>query len=592
VSQNVDQLLQEIEQEEGDVDAAVDAVAAAAETEAAVQRLSQRLVDHKAKASVRRQAAYALGLLGSPAAVNCLGKALLQDPDENVRRVALGVLEQNDPAGNLLFFQGALQDQAADIRNSAAVSLGLAVRQLALEAQNDQLSDSRKQAAAERLQQVKLSNLKRMLYQDVGVEADQPLSVPQAAAVALGAVGPAAIPTLCEFLQSVQEAQNQAERQLELRETEWLERELEHDKRKALVVQTAINALRDIGAEAVLPCLIKTLRQNRNFRVRREAVSALQRLGYKQAIPHLIYAFLEDPAPEVQQVAAKALAESFLDWREKATQVVHVLREGQQQRGQVDTLAIVNVLVPPEAELKANPHLLTDYFIGQAIDNSQNERLLALLAALIITCANSSMSLAGERLDAYSQTMEVNEVSLQPLRLEIGGAKALTPILSRLEKNLEKYFQEPIQELNTETGLMWRRLIYIAYVGFGLRSLMSVVLFGIGAYLTVSSFERMAAGTLDLDRFAGAGVSFIAGLATMAVTVFSGPLKEIRRAVDDVGAANATFIAYIHRVLQVSHTFSYYYLQGKISFQELERAGKLIEETLTQTVSKLREKGK
>jgi len=68
------------------------------------------------------------------------------------------------------------------------------------------------------------------------------------------------------------------------------------------------------------------------------------------------------------------------------------------------------------------------------------------------------------------------------------------------------------------------------------------------------------------------------------LVIYSGPLKEIRQSVNDLGIANASFIAYVHPVLEISHTFSFYYLQQQITFQEMEKSSKLIQEAMFDTI--------
>ena len=159
---------------------------------------------------------------------------------------------------------------------------------------------------------------------------------------------------------------------------------------------------------------------------------------------------------------------------------------------------------------------------------------------------------------------------------------------SQLEKNLIEYFQKPLDQLNKETQSVWKRTVSFANMGFILRAGMSVALFLFGMYLMYDSYQLFKVNPDSTTAMFGAGVPFLTGLGTMLSMVFWGPLREIRHAVSDVGAANVAFIAYIHRVLQVSHTFSHYYLNGKISFEELEKSGKLIEDTMDDAVRVLR----
>ena len=64
-------------------------------------------------------------------------------------------------------------------------------------------------------------------------------------------------------------------------------------------------------------------------------------------------------------------------------------------------------------------------------------------------------------------------------------------------------------------------------------------------------------------------------MATL-LTVYSGPLKDIRQSVSDLGAANVAFIGFVHQVLQVSHVFTAHYLRETVSFDEARQAAEII----------------
>jgi len=74
----------------------------------------------------------------------------------------------------------------------------------------------------------------------------------------------------------------------------------------------------------------------------------------------------------------------------------------------------------------------------------------------------------------------------------------------------------------------------------------------------------------------------------MLLIVYTGPLREIRRSVNDLAIGSAAFIAYVHRVLEISHTFSFYYLRQEISFEEMKKSSDMIEDAMNDTVSMLR----
>jgi hypothetical protein len=73
----------------------------------------------------------------------------------------------------------------------------------------------------------------------------------------------------------------------------------------------------------------------------------------------------------------------------------------------------------------------------------------------------------------------------------------------------------------------------------------------------------------------------------MLLVIYRGPLREIRNSVNDLGIASAAFIAYIHRVLQISHTFSFHYLKQQITFDAVEKSSKLIKEAMSDTTGRL-----
>ena len=58
---------------------------------------------------------------------------------------------------------------------------------------------------------------------------------------------------------------------------------------------------------------------------------------------------------------------------------------------------------------------------------------------------------------------------------------------------------------------------------------------------------------------------------------------------NDVASANAAFMAYVHRILETSHTFSYYYLTQRISFEEMQKSSEIIKEAMNNTIQALNE---
>lgn len=581
---SVQQLLDVVQQVDVDpdqIDTAVTAVVQAREIETAVTHLSPLLLDSQTDTAVRRQIVLAINLMQSPTAVPTLGAALKQDKDPGVRRLCGTALEQIDPVAAIPYLQVAQRDKEQDIRDNTLTALGLAVQQLVATLQSEPEPDQKNQALAA-LGSIKMEHLNKLLRLD----ANGGLSIPEATAAALAHLAsPPAITLLCRFLSDKQQEQARQE-QLTTAELDQIDQaqslRQEQEKAEERVMISAVTALRQIGTPDVIPCLTDSLKNNLNFRVRRLAASALGRFDDERAVKALADALLNDPDPKVRSVAQRRLAD-YENWQLKAGKIIELLQNGSHKRPDIEAPDIVTAINPPDDA----PQQLTDYLIAQAVDHAQDERLIAILAALVIASANSSMTLAADRIDAYQKKSGVKAEQLQPLRVEVGGSKALTPILGQLEENLKTNFQEPVNRLNQRTSRVWQQTIRIAQIGFGLRAAMSVALFLIGAYLVLDSYQLFKSGTLDQAQFFGPGVSFVAGLGTMLTMVFTGPLKEIRKAVGDVGMASAIFIAYIHRILQISHTFSYYYLERKIDFTELEKAANLIEDTMRDTVEML-----
>ncbi len=585
------------DEQAGDIEEAADAVAAAGQTETAVTHLKSLFQDKKTDPVIRRRAALAFSQLPHPTVADILGSALTSDKDVSVRRVCLATLEQQYPIPGTPYCQQAHEKDAnSEIRQNALVSLGIAVKEIVVALENG--SETFEQAYLNALLgQVKLKHLEKLLYQAVTVGGEETYTIPQAAATALGrSADVAAIPFLCHFLEQELKTQDRLETSApsmedELQPDEVLrELELQQGIGKERVVISVVSALRQIGSVEVIPCLGNTLLNNRNPRVRLLTADYLGRLPHSSAIAYLAASYFQDGATNVREKAGSALCR-FDNWQEKTMQIIRVLQTGGQQRAHIDAPGIIQVIVTPSEELNAAPDLMTDLLIEQAVRLRGDKRMVTLLAALVIASANSSLSVAGERIDTYQRAHEVSEADLQPLRVEIGGEKALATILHQLEENLETYFQKPIKELNKETRSVWRQTIFIAQIGFVARLMMSITLFGLGAIMLWQSYQLFITGQLDIDNFFGAGVPFVTGLSTMIYIVWKNPLLEIKKSVSDIGTANTVFIAYIHRISQISYAFSYSYLRGRIDMNEVERAGQLIKMTMQDAVAGLKESG-
>lgn len=283
--------------------------------------------------------------------------------------------------------------------------------------------------------------------------------------------------------------------------------------------------------------------------------------------------------------SVKKIPDLDVPWLKKAECFIQLFKRSSQQRNQVDTFAILQA-IKPTVEKRGQTQATIDFFIDAALECGQDERMSGILAALIIECDEGNVELAGHRINAYQQNHGLQASDLLTLRMQMGGTPALSGVMGVLRANLDEYFQKPINQLNEDTRKSWKTALKNATLGFEVRLWMSVVVFAMGAALVaISSFKIFFRQPTPESM-----ESFAAGLAAMLLVVYVGPLTDIRQSVNDLASANAAFIGYVHRVLETSHTFSFYYLKDKISFEELQKSSQLIKDAMDNTVQVLNRK--
>jgi HEAT repeat protein len=523
---------------------------------------------------VKEAAAEALGTTGATEAIPSLGKALLAETNpEELRRAAARALGAIGHVTALPYLAKAAQrDKSVRVRSHAADALA-----------ELRLADE-------------IPCLGRYLLYD---------GDPVVRATAASALGATAQSDAIEYLgkalvedchQLVQPAIVSA--LLGMRHTvatSHIGRILTDGKYDPEVRRDAAKALGEIGtAEAVshLGSALAGDGKDAKSEVRIATARALRSVQQPKARTYLRQSLVSDKVRAVRETAADCIRHTEgLDWQDEASRIIQMLKDSQQERGQIDAQAIVSALSPPKEALTKDQYLLTDYLIGQAI--GQDNRMTGDLAKLIIQSVGESPLLAGERVNEYQEAHEIPEAKLRGLRIEIGGETALDPIMETLKTNLDKYFQEPIHDLNEHTRAMWQRTMVYAQIGFIARITMSILVFLVGMALVAISSWQVLSGNLqlDLEQLLGPGVSFVSGLGTMLLIVYTGPLKEIRRSVNDLGIGSAAFIAYVHRVLEISHTFSFYYLKEQITFEEMGKSSELIKGAMNDTIMMLHEDG-
>jgi hypothetical protein len=494
--------------------------------------------------------------------------------DINIRTSILGPLQQKFtiyPTATLTYLREALDTAEPAFRERVQATFEFAISETVV-----QESPTPKQILTGA--GVKPSHLRARLLKKVENLDGAAIPVPSIYAEALGYIGGQdAIDLLCELLGKLQADQLNEEQGVPDGNGRSGDVQLEKWPVLERVMLAAVDALRVIQSEGAVDCLADTLVNNINFKVKRQAADALGKLGSKRCIPPLLAALLAESNDNTLTEIVRDSLKGFDDWQEKAKQLVELLKQNSFRREQIDAKLVLVAVQPRKEVLAAEPHIMTGFLIDSAVKQFNEERLLQIFAELIKVSTDNNGAVINEQLELYRERENISEEILQALRVEIGGAETLRPVLNKLEKNLQEYFQKPIDRLNSDTQTVWKQTIFLANLGFVIRLSLNLAVFIIGAYFMLDSYGRIVDGSLPTERLVALMAVFIGGGATMFTTFFTFPLKQIKQAVSDVGLANVAFISYIHRVLQISHTFSYFYLNGEISFKEIESAASQIE---------------
>ena len=263
-------------------------------------------------------------------------------------------------------------------------------------------------------------------------------------------------------------------------------------------------------------------------------------------------------------------------------------------RGQLDAREAVKAL--DASDFGSDDLSLDEHLIGKALARDEGDKgtvadsaILGIIADLLIASAEGNVTTVADRIKRYQKRTGASDPDLQDLRVEVGGASALNPLMRVLEQNLQTNFQKPIQELNDATQNYWTQTVRSARFGFKVRNAMSMIVFAVGMVLLGGSVWVFLAGDQKGNELWGPGVSFVAGLGSVLLTVYSGPLKDIRESVADLASANAAYIGYVHSVLQISHTFTRRYLEQTPTFEDMRISTGLITDSMTATVAALRD---
>lgn len=337
------------------------------------------------------------------------------------------------------------------------------------------------------------------------------------------------------------------------------------------VAKAAITALARIDPSSLIALADDLLNEKTGAQVRRRLAAELGDCHTDDIIGPLARALVGDRDDEVRRAAAESLARRE-NIEAKLSAIVDQITLQHRGRADLPCAMIVRAARYPADATGAGR--LTAQLLSSAVHAAPP--LTGILADILVANADGDPDSVGSAIDAYEAEHQIDGRAFENLRVEVGGTLTLDPILKQLREDLRRNFQEPISELNRQTTDMWMATITSARRAFIVRTLMSICVFVIGVALIAASVVLVVFNKLTAIQAAGSGTAFAGGLAATLLTVYSGPLKDIRQSISDLGAANVAFIAFVHQVLQVSHTFTAHYMRESVSFDEAQQAAGII----------------
>jgi HEAT repeat protein len=337
------------------------------------------------------------------------------------------------------------------------------------------------------------------------------------------------------------------------------------------VARAALGAVAQIDRPSLTTLAADLFDLGTDVRVRRRLATELSAGASGPDVGPLAQALISDPDEGVRAAAAEGLAQ-FSDVAAKLDAILAEIQLRHRGRTELPCPSIVRAArFPADAP---GIDRLTEELLKRA--TKATPPLTGILADILVANGEGDPDAVGRAIDAYETAHRIDGKVLQLLRIEVGGTVTLDPILAMIQENLRQNFQVPIYKLNDLTTEMWASTISSARRAFTIRTVMSICVFVIGVALIAASIALFVSGKLTTAQAVGSGTAFTGGLVATLLTVYSGPLKDIRQSVSDLGAANVAFIAFVHQVLQVSHTFTAHYMQGTVSFDEAQQAAQII----------------
>ncbi len=365
--------------------------------------------------------------------------------------------------------------------------------------------------------------------------------------------------------------------------TATLDKEWNEERQHALAGLAILAGSAVGGGDALSFLLDLTSREDLSIKQRVEVLLALAKTRLPQAVEPLARGVIESGEPALVQAMREF---PKLSWTEKSKAFIELVEKSSLNSSEVKADAVVKALMPSGGE-EDNPSRRLANIGGVFIEASRNqdERVAGVLAMLLKESEGGDQFLAGHRINGYQNDHQVPANELEKLRKNLGGASALSGLIGVLQKDLETHFQIPIDRLNEDTRRSWGNAIKSAHIGLRMRLWMSGAVFVVGIILLLFSSGQMVFGDVNNSVNLNTLIPFCSGLGTMLLIIYSGPVKEIRQAVTDLATANAAFIAYVHQVLETSHTFSFFYLNQKITFEELAKSSQIIDQAMVNAIN-------
>ena len=261
------------------------------------------------------------------------------------------------------------------------------------------------------------------------------------------------------------------------------------------------------------------------------------------------------------KTAAHTLSENHLQLAEKLRLVDELLENG---HGAAPTADPEMVALSIGSNNPASRHAFGEHLIRTFLERKSHRSNPSFTSRLIIRCHGGDNVRAGNTLNDILEESEYDPDVAQELRIALGGQTSLQPILDELKRALDEDFSGTVGQLNEKTLSSWQTSIRYTQIAFWVRTIMSGLVFVTGLFFTVMSTWMFLRGTQDSAAIWGAGTSMVGGFTAMFAVIYAGPLKDVKKTIDDLNDTGIRLIGFTHQILQVSLFYRLKYLKEEI----------------------------